>query len=283
MPTVNEDYPKKAKEMTDAELKAKAVEQYSKTESGKVDFPTEIIELPSKGKLYPEDHPLSSGTIEMRYMTAKEEDILTNQSYIKQGIVLDKLFKTLIVTPIDYNDLFLGDKNAIMIAARVLGYGKTYETQVVTPNGNSQKVVVDLTKIEEKEIDWTVHESTSSEFDFNLPASKRQVTLRLLTQRIQKKIDVELKGLAKQKKDATSTTLLKHAIIAVDGDHESRTVRGFVDNELLAIDARSIRQYLNSITPDVNLSIDCTDEEDGEPFRSQLAIGLDFFWPDAKI
>jgi hypothetical protein len=95
-------------------------------EKPKFKFPTEVVELPSKGLLYPEGHPLSSGTVEIKYMTAKEEDILTNLNYIKQGIVIDKLLQSLIVTPFDYDDLLVGDKNSLMISARVLGYGKEY-------------------------------------------------------------------------------------------------------------------------------------------------------------
>ena len=86
-------------------------------------FPTEEVTLPSKGLLYPKESPLSKGVIEIKYMTAKEEDILTNQNYIQKGTVIDKLLQSLIVTPIDYNDLLTGDKNAILIAARILGYG----------------------------------------------------------------------------------------------------------------------------------------------------------------
>jgi hypothetical protein len=90
-------------------------------------LPTETVELPSKGLLYPEGNPLSSGNVEIKYMSAKEEDILTNSSYINDGTVIDKLLKSLIVTDINYNDLLVGDKNAIMIAARILGYGKDYD------------------------------------------------------------------------------------------------------------------------------------------------------------
>ena len=90
-------------------------------------LPTETVELPSKGLLYPEESPLSSGNIEISYMSAKEEDILTNQSYIKEGTAIDKLLRSVIKTPINYNDLLIGDKNAIMIATRILGYGKDYE------------------------------------------------------------------------------------------------------------------------------------------------------------
>ena len=95
-------------------------------EENKFKLPTEIVELPSKGLIYSKDNPLSSGKIEMKYMTAKEEDILSNQSYIQKGTVLDKLVQSLIVSEVDYDDMIVGDKNAIMIAARVLGYGKEY-------------------------------------------------------------------------------------------------------------------------------------------------------------
>ena len=90
-------------------------------------FPTEEVELPSKGLLYPEGHPLKSGKIEMKYMTAREEDILTNQNYIAKGIVLDKLLQSLIITDVKLKDLLIGDKNAVLIGSRILGYGKDYK------------------------------------------------------------------------------------------------------------------------------------------------------------
>jgi len=115
-------------------------------------FPSEIVELPSKGLLYSEDSPLSSGKIEMKYMTAKEEDILTNQNYIERGVVIDKLLQALIVDKeVKYNDLLIGDKNALLVAARVLGYGKDYEF-----NYGDTKEVIDLSLLKEKEIDDTL-------------------------------------------------------------------------------------------------------------------------------
>ena len=91
-------------------------------------FPSEIIDLPSGGLLYPKDSPLSSGKVEMKYMTAKEEDILTNQNFIKRGVVIDKLVQSLLIDKsIKYTDLFSGDKNALLVAARILGYGEIYE------------------------------------------------------------------------------------------------------------------------------------------------------------
>jgi hypothetical protein len=116
-------------------------------------IPTETVTLPSKGLLYPKESPLSKGEIEMKYMTAREEDILTNVNYIRQGIVLDKLLQSLIVTEINYDDLLVGDKNAILIAARVLGYGKDYDITYADENGIEIKATVDLTTLENKQVD----------------------------------------------------------------------------------------------------------------------------------
>jgi hypothetical protein len=102
-------------------------------------FPTEMVELPSKGLLYPKDSPLASGKIEMKYMTAREEDILNKSKLYSKGVVIDKLLQSLIVTPINYGDLLVGDKNAILIASRILGYGKDYEFEYA-----GEKQVVDL-------------------------------------------------------------------------------------------------------------------------------------------
>ena len=284
---VSDDYPGKAPIMSDKQLKEIATAKYqtkAAEETQSFDFPTEVIELPSKGKLYPSDNPLSKGTIEMKYMTAKEEDILSNQSFIKNGVVLDKLFKSLIVTPCNYNDLLLCDKNAIMIAARILGYGKDYEMKVVSPSSGEQiDYSVDLTKLNEKEIDWSVWDSGENSVLFDLPASKRQVRLKMLTQGDQSKMDAELKGLAKLKKNATVSTMMKYVIIELDGDADKQKIRQFVDNGLLAIDSRAIRNFINKCTPEIDFNIEIPDGETGDTFRSQISIGLDFFWPDANL
>ena len=285
---VNDQYPGKSKPLSDEQLKAMATAQYEakqKEESVQVhDFPTEIIDLPSKGLPYAKSNPLAKGTIEMKYMTAKEEDILTNQSFIKQGVVLDKLFRALIVSPIEYNDLLLCDKNAIMIAARVLGYGKDYDIKIESPlSGDEIEYTVDLTQLKENEIDWSVHSQGKNEFEFKLPHSQRTVTLQMITQRHQNQIDAEEKGLKKVKKTAGATTLLKHMITAIDGESDKSKIRHFIDQQLLAIDSRAIRQYYKKITPDIDFAIEVPDGESGDTFRHNLIPGLDFFWPDADI
>jgi len=236
-------------------------------------LPTEIVELPSQGKLYAPDSPLSKGTIEMKYMTAKEEDILTNQSYIRDGVVLDKLLQSLIVTKFNYSDLLIGDKNAIMVAARILGYGKDYK---FTYAGEEQ--VVDLSQIDNLPLNEEVENSTSNNFSFTLPQSKNTVTFKLLTHGDEKKIEQELKGLSKLSKNnsPTVTTRLKHQILSVNGEDEKPKVREFVDNYLLAQDSRALREEIKRIGPDVDLTF----FPEGRDRRVDIPIGLSFFWPD---
>ncbi len=136
-------------------------------------FPTEIVDLPSKGLLYPSDNPLSSGKIEIKYMTAKEEDILTSQNLIKKGVVIDKLLSSLIVTEgVSLDDLITGDKNAIMVAARVLAYGPEYTVELTNQYTDEKfNHTFNLTDCPFKEVPVDVDYSTGI-FELELPISK---------------------------------------------------------------------------------------------------------------
>lgn len=247
-------------------------------EDSKFKFPTEIIELPSKGLVYAEDNPLSSGKIEMKYMTAKEEDILSNQSYIQKGVVLDKLLQSLIVSKINYQDLIVGDKNAIMIAARVLGYGKDYEFEY-----KGERVTVDLSLLENKPFDETLISQGQNEFTFTLPSSGAVITYKLLTHKDEMAIEAELRGLKKINKNSSSdvSTRLKYMITSINADTDRKSVREFVDTYFLAQDARSFRKHVAEHQPDVNLNTQ-VDLMDGVE-DIDIPITVNFFWPDASI
>ena len=236
-------------------------------------MPTEVVELPSKGLVYPEENPLSSGTVEMKYMTAKEEDILTNQSYIKDGTVLDRLLKSLIVSKINYNDLVVGDKNAILVASRILGYGSEYTFAL-----NDVEYTIDLTELENKPFDESKIEKGKNNFSFKLPHSGLEITFRLLTHGDEAKINREIQGYKKIDKNASPelTTRLKHMITSVDGNSEDKAIRDFVDNHLLARDSRAFREHIKEIQPDVDLTYTL---ETGDTV--EIPINLNFFWPDA--
>ena len=225
-------------------------------------MPTETVELPSRGLLYPEGSELSKGVVEIKYMSAAEEDILTNQSYIRNLTVLDRVMKSLIVTKINYDELLIGDKNAIMVAARILGYGEKYQFNYL---GESH--TVDLSLIENKEINTELFQGGKNEFTFEL-----------LNHKDEQDINKELEGLKKIDRDASPeiTTRFKYIITSVEGKRDKKDIREFVDHYLLAKDSRALREYIQLVQPDVDLTF----FPDGSSDRISIPIGVSFFWPE---
>ena len=291
MSELQDDY---KQNISNEEMVELAKQQYEQKQVSDYKFPTEIIELPSKGLIYPKDNPLSSGKIELKYMTAKEEDILTTQSYIKDGTVLDRLFQSLIVSngdglPIKYVDLVVGDKNAIMIASRILGYGKEYNVEVTDPfSGEKQKETIDLTQFENKEYDGSKQtELHKNEFEFELPQSKRIITFQLLTESKERKVKHELESAKKQSKkmgDVTSkelTTRLKNMIVSVEGESDRNVINRFVDNELFAQDSKALRSYIKEVGPDIDLTWEFISDATGDRKEMSMPMDTNFFWPES--
>ena len=244
-----------------------------------VKFPTEVVDLPSKGLLYPKDSPLSTGKIEIKYMTAKEEDILTSANLIKQGVVVEKLLESLIVDKsIKVDDLLIGDKNAVLIASRILAYGKEYEVEV-----DGRKIEVDLTQLKDNQLDDSIVTNGVNEFEFELPATKRKLTFKLLTSGDERAIDEEVKGYEKIHGIGYElTTRLKHQIISVDGDTKRASINSFVDNEFLSRDSIAFRAHVASIMPDVDMTSTYTDV-DGEEKEFTVPMTVTFLWPNIGI
>ena len=240
-----------------------------------IKFPSECVDLPSGGRLYPSDSPLHSGKVEMFYMTAKHEDILTNQNFIERGVVIDKLLQELIVDKsIPYDQLLIGDKNALLIAARIMGYGEQY-----TFDYNGRKETVNLAELCNKPLHEDILAATENCFTFELPASGRTVTFKLLTHGDEQKIEQELKGLSKIQKDVSAdlSTRIKYTILSVDGNSDRAYIRSFVDKELLARDSRALRQYIVKIQPDIDLKFF---PEDGPEEGVPMPMTAQFLWPD---
>ena len=246
------------------------------------------MELPSKGLAYPKDNPLSSGKIQMKYMTAKEEDILTSVNLIKKGTVLDELFKSLIISPINYNDLIVGDKNAIMIASRILGYGADYRFEVTCPNcGAKNQMNVNLSDLGENKFDEDTLSKMGTDgfIDWELPASKRKIKFILATHKIEKAVQRELDARRKINKSGVNpeiTTRLKHMIVSVDDNEDKKYITNFVDNEFLSRDSYALREYINTVQPDVNFNIDFECSECDHTATLALPIDAGFFWPKSN-
>ena len=241
-------------------------------------FPTEMVELPSKGYFYVDGHPLSEGKVEVKYMTAREEDILTSQNLIQQGTVIDKLLESLIVDKsIKIDDMLIGDKNAIMVAARILGYGKDYDITY-----DDEEHTVDLSKLEPIDIDFSKFKKGVNEFEFKLPNSERNITFKLLNGNDERGIESEIKARKKVTKSysAELTTRLKQMIISVDGEGSNKTISEFVDT-MLSRDSIVLRSEIQRISPDIDLTQDVDIE--GESVKVAIPMTVNFFWPDAKV
>ena len=243
-------------------------------------FPSEVIDLPSEGKLYPEESPLREGKIEIKYMTAKEEDILTSQNLIKKGLVIEKLLDSLILTKgVKSEDLIIGDKNALMVAARILAYGPEYACEVTNPNTGEKLThtfnIADCPFIKlPKGVD-------GNNFDFELPVSKQKITFKLLSGKDERMINGELDKIRKLGVQVIPelTTRLRYLITSFDGETKQNVINSFVEN-MLSKDSLSLRQEITKVTPDIDLSQEIDIE--GDTVKVDIPMTVNFFWPDTE-
>ena len=243
-------------------------------------FPSEIIDLPSEGKCYPKDSPLSSGKLEIKYMTAKEEDILTSTNLIKKGVVIDVLMNSLILTEgVTTDDLILGDKNAVMVAARILAYGPEYECEVSHPtNGQKLKTTINLAECPFRKIEKDID---INNIEIKLPICKKTVGIRLLTGKEEKLIADDLKAAKKTGSQVSPelTTRLRHTIISIDGDDNQSVINAFANN-ILSRDSLHLRQEMKKMTPDIELKQEV--EIGGDTVEVDIPMTVGFFWPNIK-
>ena len=243
-------------------------------------FPTEMIDLPSEGKVYSKDSPLSSGKLEIKYMTAREEDILTSQNLISKGIVIEKLIETLIVTKgVCVDDLVLGDKNAVMVAARILAYGPEYEAEVRDPStGGLINHTFNLTECPFKKLPKDV---SGNGFEVKLPISKATVKFKILTGNEERLINTEIEAIKKSGSSVSPelTTRLKYSIIEVDGETERPMINKFVDT-LLSRDSLFLRREISKVSPDIVMESEI--QLGGKAVKVNIPMTVDFFWPSAE-
>ena len=236
-----------------------AKQRYEAKQQSKL--PSVIVSLPSAGKIYPESSPLRSGQIEMRYMTAYDEDILTNTSYIKNGVVFDKLLESIIVTPeIDPRKLPTYDKNVLIIYARILSYGSEYPVQVKDPEtGNMLNRVVDLKSIGFKPFNLVQDENGEFNYDVNGISIKFSYNTT---------IDVF---------ESSITQLLSDIIKQVGNSRTKSDIEHFIRYEFLAKDSRDFRLFFLENAPGLDLNYEF-EGENGGTFTAGFQLGADLFW-----
>ena len=253
-------------------------------EQQKYDFPTEVITLPSKGLVYPETNTLSRGQVEIKYMTAREEDILASQNLIKKGIVLDKLFESVVVDKdVNIGDIIIGDKNAILLATRILGYGSDYNVEVTDPfTGENQKVKIDLAKVQTKDVDETKL-NRNNRYEFELPLLKKKIKFKLLTHKDEIDINAEIAALNRLTKGEVASqdisTRFRYMIQEIEGNTDRAFINNFVKNNLLARDSKALREYVKTISPDMNFNYEFTSDITGETEALDIPFGVGFFYP----
>ncbi len=235
-----------------------ARQQYENTQ--KVKIPSVIVKLASGGKIYPKSHPLHSGQIEMRYMTAYDEDILTNASYITEGVVFDKLLESIIVSPIDVNEICGVDKDGLIINARILAYGPEYDVQIRDPKTNNMLTrTVNLTEIQFKP--FTLTPDDQGEFNY-------QVNTELNIKFAYPKAEIT--------QDTVSKTI-NELIVEVNGIRDRAYIEQFIRYEFLAKDAKKFREYVKNNAPGIDYMMNF-EGEDGSTFKVGFPVGTDFFW-----
>lgn len=250
------------------------------------EFPTEVIDIPSKGWFYDEKNPLSKGQIELYQMTARHEDILTSTNLLKKGLVFDKLLEALVVDKnIKLDDILGGDKDAIMVASRIIAYGKNYVATTTCPKCNKETdTTIDLQEISEKKIDFLPSMKGINEFAYHLEICNKDITFKLLNQRDEKLIEsqIEIMGKGQQIKKEI-TTRLSYMILSVDGNREKEFIRSFVDN-IPTRDTLAFRNYIQKINPglDMTFSFECSNcNYRGE--KTEVPLGVNFFWPESSV
>jgi hypothetical protein len=196
---------------------------------------------------------------------------------------LDKLFESVLVEPgLNTNDILIGDKNAILMATRILGYGADYQVEINDPFSlEKQTVIIDLGKIQTKDINDDVLNS-KNRYTFKLPSNGTEIVFKLLTHGDEQEITKEIQALEKLNKNSgisfDVTTRLKYMIVSVDGDSDRGVVSKFSKN-MLAKDTKAFREYIKTISPDLDLKYDFVSEITGEAEALDIPFGISFFYP----
>jgi len=246
--------------------------------------PTEYVDLPSGGTLYPEGHPLHNvETVEIRHMTAKEEDILTSDTLLRKGIAIDRLVESVLVDKNLHPSTFLvGDKNAILVASRITGFGTQYDATVGCPEcTEAQSETFDLGAIQTKVVDTGDAEVTpTGTYIFQLPASQVNIEIKLLTSGDETRITQTIANRRKNKLPETNSTLLLKALI-VSANGVSDPVQLSQLAELLPLqDAKHLRTMYQQLRPDVDMTFPFDCDKCSYVGEVTMPLTAEFFWPN---
>ncbi len=258
---------------------------YAKRELG-VEIAVDLVPLPSRGKVYPSDHPLHmANSVEYRAMTAKEEDILMSQALIKRGTVITELIKSCLINRnIDVSTLLSGDRNALMLAIRSSGYGHIYTPSYQCPHCEFKNdLEIDLNALPIKPLILEPVSPGINSFEFTLPKSKKKITFKLLSGKEEEEIVAEME--TRKKKGMLNSNLitsrLLRSITSIEGNSERSLINKFV-SYMPALDSLGLRDYIDANEPGVDMKIDFKCNSCDHFEEMNLPLGASFFWPSAN-
>ena len=251
-----------------------------------LDIPVSAVPIPSGGVIYPPENPLHmQQTVDIRGMTAREEDILMSRALIRKGTVITELIKSCITTDgIDVQSLIGGDRNALMIAIRILGYGAEYNGSMDCPKCEQKnEISVDLNNLEVKDLKAAPIEPGQNKFAFTLPITKKEVVFKFLTGKEEEEILATLEAKKKRgiQNDNIITTRLLHSILSVDGITDRNKLAQFI-SFMPARDSIALRGYMDEIEPGVDMKFEFTCKNCEHWEVMPLPLGPSFFWPNAR-
>lgn len=249
------------------------------------EVPVESVPLPSNGVVYPAESPLHDReTVDIRSMTAREEDILTSRALIKKGTVITELIKSCLTDKrIQVQDMLAGDRNAIMVALRITGYGADYAVEADCPKCNTRsKQNFNLGEMPIKRLEVEPVAKGQNVFEFKLPVTKKTVQFKFLTGRDEEEINTIQERAKKQGAlaDNIVTTRLQYAIVAIDGRTDRGAINGFVRN-MPARDSMSLRKFIDANEPGIDMKGEFDCPSCNELSEVRVPLGASFFWPDA--
>lgn len=250
--------------------------------------PKEFVKIPSKGKIYPKESGLMNEEIEMRYMTAADEDDLTSPSLIRKGIWLTRLLQNCMVNKnFSSEDLLVGDRNALLFWLRQSAYGILYNLAINCVNPNCNKKFENEFKLDRltmKTLDLIPITEGKNEFLFVLPKSNLKVIFSLMTGKMSQELDKEFEAQTNSKmpKEQVVTARLKKQIIEIEGIRDTQEISGFIDKGMLATDSLALRNYIDENTPDIILKQNAVCPHCGTANDFDIPIEIQFFWPQPR-
>ena len=244
------------------------------------EIPVESVPLPSRGMLYSPDSTIyNRETIPIKAMTAREEDILSSQAYIKEGTVITNLIKSCVTDKtFDIDDLVIGDRSALMVSIRITGYGSDYGVLATCKScDHKNKVNVNLSELKIDRLKIQPIEEGRNEFEFTLPVTKKKVTFKFLSMKDDKERSAE-QSVLNTATGESITGFLRHSILSIDGIKDKNKIRHFVNN-MPAFDSKSLRKFIRENEPGMDMTSEFKCENCNFKNEFEVPLTSEFFWP----